>query len=68
MDDLCPWRGMPIIPNENIARAALLGVVADMPATRKLTGYLCHKGIMPTTIVTSFYPFEEGLAHLQFVA
>ena len=52
-----------------IARAALLGVVADMPATRKLTGYLCHKGIMPTTIVTSFYPFEEGLAHLlQFVA
>ena len=43
VDDLCLWRGMPILPDGNIARAALLGVAADMPATRKLTGFLCHK-------------------------
>ena len=42
-DLLCLWRGMPILPDGNIARAALLGVAADMPATRKLTGFLCHK-------------------------
>ena len=43
VDDLCLWRGMPILPDGNIARAALLGVAADMPATRKLTGFLCYK-------------------------
>ena len=38
-DLLCLWRGMTVIPNGNIARAALLGVAADMPAKRKLTGF-----------------------------
>ena len=39
-DLLCLWRGMPILPDGNTARAALLAVAADMPATRKLTGFL----------------------------
>jgi len=34
---------MPILPDGNTARAALLAVAADMPATRKLTGFLSHK-------------------------
>jgi len=42
-DLLCLLRGMPILPDGNTARAALLAVAADMPATRKLTGFLSHK-------------------------
>jgi len=42
-DLLCLWRGMPILPDGNTARVALLAVAADMPATRKLTGFLSHK-------------------------
>ena len=36
-DLLCLWRGMPILPDGNTARAALLAVAADMPATWKET-------------------------------
>ncbi|KAL5488744.1 hypothetical protein EMCRGX_G017731 [Ephydatia muelleri] len=44
VDDLLLLRnGMPIGPNGNIVKAALLGVSADMPALRKVSQFLGHK-------------------------
>lgn len=44
VDDLLQlWNGIPILPDGSIARAALLGVSADMPALRKVAQFLGHK-------------------------
>ena len=42
-DLLCLWKGLPLLKDGSIVRAALLGVAADMPAARKVSQFLGHK-------------------------
>ena len=40
---LCLWKGLPLLKDGSMVRAALLGVAADMPAARKVSQFLGHK-------------------------
>ena len=42
-DLLCLWKGLPLLKDGSMVRAALLGVAADMPAARKVSQFLGHK-------------------------
>ena len=44
VDDLLNlWKGLPLLKDGSMVRAALLGVAADMPAARKVSQFLGHK-------------------------
>ena len=43
VDLLCLWKGLQLLKDRSMVRAALLGVAADMQAARKISQFLGHK-------------------------